>query len=56
MSVTLHGHKRLVSSEPRNVVDALLDLWLSTSAAAEPGAAPADAAGKVDAIAEVRYD
>ncbi|CAN0117924.1 unnamed protein product [Ectocarpus sp. 8 AP-2014] len=41
MSVTLHGQKQLVSSEPRHVVDALLELWLAASSAMEDGATAA---------------
>ncbi|CAM9246457.1 unnamed protein product [Ectocarpus sp. 13 AM-2016] len=53
MSVTLHGQKQLVSSEPRNFVDALLELWLAASSAMEDGATAAAAAA---AAAETAAD
>lgn len=53
MSVTLHGQKQLVSSEPRNVVDALLELWLAASSAMENGATAATSAA---AAAETAAD
>lgn len=33
MSVTAHGRKQYISSEPRNAVDVLLELWLAASLA-----------------------
>ncbi|CAN0006849.1 unnamed protein product, partial [Ectocarpus fasciculatus] len=49
MSVTLHGQKRLVSSEARNVVDAILELWLAASSVMEDRATAAAAAATAPA-------
>lgn len=51
MAVTVHGRKQLVSADPRNVVDALLELWLAASLEAE---GKGKASLKQDAAAEVR--
>ncbi|CAM9266475.1 unnamed protein product, partial [Hapterophycus canaliculatus] len=54
ISVTVHGQKQLISSEPRNAVDVFLELWLAASSAMDEGlltSVDGEGVGKTSSIA-----